>query len=267
MTDLAGTTNFLMLALIGLLSGRTYDARQVVLSAMVSIWSLRLGTFLVLRVVARKKDSRFDKIRRSLAKLLAFWLLQGTWVYVVSLPLTFVNGLHVASKPITALDRVGWAVWAVGFALEAAADYQRHAFNRESRRNPRGKPFLDTGLWRYSRHPNYFGDIVLWLGISISAANGLWPYEPVKAVLLLASPAMTIVFLVFVSGMPIAEAREDRRNHRYMAYKQYKHRTSPLIPLSPAFYAGLSPWVKKWLFLDRYQLAFITVRNSFSRAT
>jgi steroid 5-alpha reductase family enzyme len=262
-TDLAGTSNFLILAVVGLLLGGSLFERQRVLTLLVTVWAIRLGSFLFMRVLVRRKDSRFDRMRDSILKWTGFWTLQILWVYVTSLPVTFVNMYNIADVPVDAIDHIGWSIWLLGFLFESMADYQRHRFNQRTRESS-GKPFLDTGVWRYSRHPNYFGEILCWTGIWISAANGLFPAHPRQALLAISSPIITFVLLVFVSGIPLAEARDDRRNHRLMAYKQYKFATSPLLPMPRSWYAALPVGVKRWIFLDRYQLAFITPNLSRS---
>lgn len=256
MTDLAGTSNFLLVAVVGLLTSGTFTRRRVVLTALISIWAIRLGFFLFFRVLLRRKDARFDRMRESPLRLAAFWVLQTAWVWITSLPLILIHMPRFRDLPVDWVDQVGWIFWAIGFFLESVADVQRHRFNMA--RTERGRPFLDTGLWRYSRHPNYFGEILLWSGIWLSAANGLIPMAPGQAVLALASPLLTFILLVYVSGIPLAEARDDRANHQLMAYKQYKFTTSVLLPMPPSWYAALPHWAKKYIFLDRYQLAFIT---------
>ena len=246
--------------MFGLLAAGSSFQRQIVLTALVSVWAIRLGSFLLLRVLIRRRDARFDKMRDSPLRLAAFWILQTVWVWTTSLPLTFVNMYTVTETPIGLIDQFGWCMWTMGFLLESVADVQRHNFNMK--RTERGRPFLDTGLWRYSRHPNYFGEILLWCGIFVSAAYGLYSTAPGKALLALASPLITFGLLVFVSGIPLAEARDDRKNHQLMAYKQYKHSTSPLLPMPPSWYGPLPQWAKKWIFFDRYQLAFITPASS-----
>lgn len=256
MTDLAGISNFLLLATTGLLASGSLFRRQVVLTVLVGVWAIRLGSFLLLRIMLRRKDARFDRMRESPLRLAAFWALQTAWVWITSLPLIFLHTPRLRAPPVDWIDQVGWVLWAAGFLVEAVADVQRHRFNLA--RTARGRPFLDAGLWRYSRHPNYFGEILLWSGIWLSAANGLISLAPGRAILALASPLITFILLVYVSGIPMAEARDDRANHQLMAYKQYKFTTSVLLPMPPSWYAPLPHWAKKYIFLDRYQLAFIT---------
>lgn len=262
-TDLAGTSNFFLLAVIGLFSLRKFDDRQFILAILVCIWTLRLGIFLLTRILVRRKDSRFDKIRDSALKLAGFWGLQAVWVAITSLPVTLITSFN-GDTPVDVIDYAGWGMWLVGFLCEAIADHQRYRFNQKLR-DPKGKPFLDTGLWRFSRHPNYFGEVLLWSGIWVSVANGLWHSHPASAIVGFLSPLITFVLLVFVSGIPLAEAREDRKNHVLMAYKQYKFCTSVLIPMPRVWYAQMPIWAKKWLFFDRYQLAFMTPASSSLR--
>lgn len=256
-TDLAGTSNFLLLAVAGLLAGGTYSPRQLVVAGLVALWALRLGAFLLIRVLVRRKDARFDKMRDSMLRLAGFWGLQAIWVWATSLPVTLLLMADRSrlAQPVDDGERLGWLLWAVGFAFEAIADQQRYWFNQRGHNNPRGRPFLDTGLWSISRHPNYFGECLLWFGIWLSVARVL---PRPQALLAAASPLLTFGLLTFVSGIPLAEARDDRRNHRLMAYKQYKHCTSILLPMPRPWYAQLPLWIKRWLFFDRYQLAFIT---------
>lgn len=247
-----------MLAVAGLLVGGSFYRRQVVLTLMVTVWALRLGSFLLLRVLVRRKDARFDKMRDSVVRLAGFWTLQVVWVWTTSLPVTLINQEVASTTAIDWMDYVGWAMWAVGFLIESVADSQRYRFNQMAMQDPRGRPFLDTGLWRYSRHPNYFGEILLWTGVGLSAYSGLGRQHLHRALLALLSPLLTALLLILVSGIPLAEQRDDRRNHRLMAYKQYKYRTSILIPMPRRWYAAVPIWAKRWFFFDRYQLAFFT---------
>ncbi|CAG2120006.1 unnamed protein product, partial [Medioppia subpectinata] len=249
-TDLSGTTNFLVLALLVLTSNETYFTRQIVVTALTTIWSLRLGTFLTIRVLIRHSDNRFDRIRDKFWPFLYFWCFQMVWVFAVSLPVTLTNA-SVADCPLNSLDLIGWTLWAVGFAIETVADHQKFAHNMlpvDSR-----PPFLATGLWSVSRHPNYFGEIILWTGIFITscnvysiAANDMAFGYYLSAV----SPVLTFLLLSFVSGIPLAEKKSDKRCAKLTKYKDYKRTTSPLIPFPPNLYKHLPNFVKVLLFLD-----------------
>lgn len=109
-TDLAGALNFFIVALVGLLWPASYFPRQIVLSGLVMVWSLRLGTFLLVRVLRRGKDERFDEMRQHFWKFAGFWVFQVAWVWTVSLPVTFVNGTG-QDRPLDAVDYTGWSLW------------------------------------------------------------------------------------------------------------------------------------------------------------
>lgn len=132
-TDFAGGTNFVILALMTFLLGQTWYARQIVLTTMVTLWGLRLALFLLWRILLWGEDRRFDDKRNSLAKLAVFWSLQTVWVWTVSLPVTFVNA-HAGSNPaIGAWDILGWVMWGAGFLIEAIADHQKTIFKSKVR--------------------------------------------------------------------------------------------------------------------------------------
>lgn len=250
MTDLAGSLNFCLLALAGLLWQGTWHPRQIVLTGLVLVWGVRLGVFLFVRVLLRGKDARFDGIREDALKFAGFWAIQVVWVWVVSLPVTFTNGSRDPGNPLGPVDYVGWSLWAVGLLIESIADQQRFLFNRRER-SAGSVPFLRTGLWSVSRHPNYFGEITLWLGVWLSSSFGLWPVSVAAAILGFLSPALTALLLLAVSGMPLGERRDAERWGHLPAYQGYLARTSPIWPLPPALYLRLPWWIKKYLLLDR----------------
>ncbi|KAH0875816.1 hypothetical protein HID58_073178 [Brassica napus] len=165
-TDFAGSTNFVILAVLTLVLNATWHFRQVVLTLLVVVWGLRLGTFLLMRILQWGEDRRFDEMRQNLVKLIVFWTFQAVWVWTVSLPLTVVNASDGGGsfKPA---DVIGWTMWVFGFLIEAAADQQKLSF--KSAPENRGK-WCDAGLWRYSRHPNYFGEMLLWWGIFVATS-------------------------------------------------------------------------------------------------
>ncbi|KAF8037817.1 hypothetical protein BT93_B0611 [Corymbia citriodora subsp. variegata] len=153
-TDFAGSTNFVIIALLTLILKGTWHFRQVVLTTFVVIWGLRLGLFLLMRILKWGEDRRFDEMRSNFGKLTIFWIFQAVWVWTVSLPVTVVNASN-RDPPLQAQDIVGWIMWFLGFLVEAVADQQKLNF-KNSPEN-RGK-WCNSGLWSYSRHPNYFGE-------------------------------------------------------------------------------------------------------------
>lgn len=156
------------------------------------------------------------------------------WVWIVSLPIIVLNAARTDVN-INILDYIGWSLWGIGFFCEVLADQTKYLFN--SNPDNKGK-LLSTGIWSLSRHPNYFGEIMCWIGLSLSSiavasANGMWGY------ISLVSPVFTFFLLVFISGIPLAEQRYDQRFKNKEFYHEYKESTSPLIPLPPQCYRAI----------------------------
>lgn len=227
-TDFAGGSNFALLALAGFfLQPAPRSPRQVVLTALVLLWSARLALFLLYRILLWGKDSRFDDKRESVPYLAFFWTLQALWVWTVSLPLTFVNsGPDTAA--ITASDHIAWAVFAAGLLMETIADFQKLYFKQRQTRaaaaaaaasKPAPKAqWCTVGLWRWSRHPNYFAEIALWWASLAAAAPtlhgaGWWA---------VAGPLFITLLLLFLSGLPLLERSNDKRFWTEPAYQEYK---------------------------------------------
>jgi steroid 5-alpha reductase family enzyme len=253
-TDLAGTLNFLALAVLSLVVQGLYATRAVVVTALVAVWAVRLGAHLLLRVLHRGKDARFDEMRANCVSFLGFWIFQIVWVFVVSLPVVLVNSSDAFQQDDDASghafgqsqDVVGIAVWAIGFVVEWAADASKEAFYHDKAN--RGK-LLCAGVWKYSRHPNYFGEILCWIGVTIIASvtftgSQQWFYVSVL------SPVLTAVLLLFLSGIPMAEERYDERFGLQPLYLDYKSSTSPLVCLPPSLYRRLPMAVKRTLLFE-----------------
>lgn len=241
-TDFAGGTNYVVLALLTAILHGTWYFRQIVLTAFVVIWGFRLGIFLLLRIIQWGKDRRFDDKREDLVKFAAFWTLQAVWVWTVSLPVTIVNASN-RNPDLQAVDIIGWVLWALGFVVEAVADQQKLTFKNNTAN--KGK-WCDAGLWRWSRHPNYFGEILLWWGIFVAATpvlrGGQWA--------VIAGPFFITFILLFLSGIPLLEASTDKRFGGNADYRGYKKRTSPLVPLPPSLYENLPGWIKKFFLFE-----------------
>jgi steroid 5-alpha reductase family enzyme len=197
------------------------------LTVLVCVWCARLGLFLYWRILSRGEDTRFAEIRTDKLRFLSVWTIQGLWVFLTDLPvlLSVVHGQH--SAEIHPLDVAGAALWAVGFALEALADWQKTQF----RQDPKNKgKFICSGLWAYSRHPNYLGEILLWIGVflvSVHTLQGQQTYQLLAAI----SPVFVALLLLFVSGIPLLEKQGDERWGKDEAYQQYKRQTSVLLLL------------------------------------
>ncbi len=220
--DLAGSITYVSVTIIAVLLGPGADGRSILLLTLVVIWAARLGTFLFRRIQRIGKDARFDKIRPSFVRFLQAWTLQALWV-------TFT--LAAALAAITATTRkglgmfalIGSLVWGFGFATEVAADRQKNRF----RENPENEgAFIHTGLWARSRHPNYLGEIVLWVGVAIIALPTLRGRQWITLI----SPIFVTLLLTRISGVPMLEKRADERWGGREDYEAYKERTPVLFP-------------------------------------
>ncbi|KAJ0971632.1 hypothetical protein J5N97_019591 [Dioscorea zingiberensis] len=244
-TDFAGSTNFIILGVLTLSIKGAWHFRQIVLTVLVVIWGLRLGLFLLMRILQWGEDRRFDEMRNNLGKLAGFWIFQALWVWTVSLPVTVVNASD-RDPSVQAQDIIGWVMWAIGITIEATADQQKLMF-KNSPVN-KGK-WCNIGIWRYSRHPNYFGEILLWWGIFVASTPILHGAEW----LVIFGPLFLTILLLFVSGVPLLEESADKRYGGVEEYRLYKNTTSPLVPLLPAIYERLPAWFKK-AFLFEFPL-------------
>ena len=221
LTDISYAATFATIAIWGFAvsEGSLY---HIVLLAMVLLWATRLGGFLLYRVIKSGKDARFDGMREDFFKFGRFWLAQAITVWVVMIPSVFA---FEASSDVGGFQIAAIVVWLIGLLCESTADFQKLAFSK----NPKNKDkWIATGIWKYSRHPNYFGEILVWTGIYLYALGSL---SSLQAIIGLVSPFFIITLLLFVSGIPILEKSADKRWGKLAAYREYKRRTSILIPL------------------------------------
>ena len=216
--DLTGSLTYLSvvwyslyLASNGFMNVNTANITVVV---FISLWAVRLGSFLFMRIHKDGEDKRFRTIKPSATQFFMTWTLQGLWVSLCSMcALTAISS--DTGVVINTLFYIGLGLFVIGFSTEVIADNQKSKFR--SLPENRDK-FITTGLWAKSRHPNYFGEIVLWTGIAVMSFSSLdgWQY------LTLISPIFTYILLVYVSGVRMLEARADKKwgeNEAYITYK------------------------------------------------
>jgi len=223
--DLTGSITYIALVTLALWLSGGPDARSLLIGVLIVIWALRLGSFLFTRISRDGSDGRFDVLKPSLPRFLMTWTLQALWVVLTS-ACALAAMTSTRSAPLGWVAAIGFAVWSLGFAIEVAADGQKRRF-REDPAN-RGR-FIQSGIWSWSRHPNYFGEITLWLGIAIIALPALsgWQY------LTLISPVFVYILLTRISGIPMLESRAKKRWGDDADYRAYKARTPALILRPP----------------------------------
>ena len=223
--DLTGGVTYLSLTGLAVVMSQPLDLRSALVAAMVCAWAVRLAGFLFVRVKRAGKDIRFDRVKANPSTFLVWWTLQALWVLTtMAAALVIVTGGE--RVPMGWLGWIGVGVWLFGFAVEVVADAQKSAF-RSDPANFGG--FIQTGLWSWSRHPNYFGEIVLWSGVALIAIPVLrgWQYAT------LISPVFVAFLLMKMSGVPLLERKADERWGGQEDYEAYKASTPVLIPRPP----------------------------------
>ncbi|KQZ23966.1 DUF1295 domain-containing protein [Microbacterium sp. Root553] len=222
--DLTGSLTFLAISVALVLLTPMPDARSWILAVMVALWAARLGSFLAMRVHKAGSDGRFDEIKGSPVRFLQVWVIQGAWVSITAAAAWIAISTDAANRaPIGWLTVVGIVVWVLGMVIEIVADAQKSAF----RADPKNKDeFIRTGLWSRSRHPNYFGEIVIWVGVFVTAAPVLTGWQWVAVL----SPLFVILLLTRVSGIPLLEARAEKKWGDRADYIEYRESTPSLIP-------------------------------------
>jgi len=220
--DLVGGITYISVTLFAVALSGELDLRAMLVAAMVMFWALRLATFLFRRISRDGKDSRFDTIKNRPLRFFMAWTIQGLWVLLTAAAaLAVITG--GVREPLGAIGIAGVAVWSIGILIEIVSDRQKSNF----RSNPDNKgKFINTGLWAWSRHPNYFGEIVLWTGMAIIAVPVLQGWQWATLI----SPVFVTFLLTKVSGIPLLEAKADQRWGGQDDYEEYKRRTPVLVP-------------------------------------
>ena len=223
--DLAGSLTYITLALVTCILLGFENERRLLIAGLVLVWAGRLGSFLFLRISKAGEDRRFRSIKTDFLQFLMTWTLQGLWVSV-----TLAAGLAAMTSdtnlPLDSYALAGTLMWVIGFTIEVVADRQKSAFKAMPENSGR---FINTGLWRWSRHPNYFGEIVLWLGVAVIALPVL---EGLQYATLI-SPVFVIVLLTKISGVRMLEHRGHKLWGNEPEYQAYIENTPMLIPMPP----------------------------------
>lgn len=224
--DITGGVTFLVIVVFSLWAGSQSEppsSREWIVSALVVIWSLRLSSFLFLRIHRTGKDGRFDSLKTSPARFIIPWTLQGLWVFLTMSVVIVINSQSGPAPNLSIWDGLGMALWTLGFGIEVVADAQKTAFN--SKLENRGR-WIDEGLWARSRHPNYLGEILLWTGISFF---GIPCFEGLEMIAWI-SPIFIFILLTRISGIPILEERAMARWENDPEYQKYRENTPTLVP-------------------------------------
>ena len=223
LTGMIATLLTITTAMVALLnSGVQISIKSIIVASFVSIWTLRLGLFLFSRIIKSGEDKRFREIKGTFSRFFMTWTLSALWVF-----LTIINALTIIIiNPENIIDSyliIGTTLWILGFLIETVADKQKRSFN--SRPENKGS-FITTGLWSKSRHPNYFGEILLWFGISIISLPLLSEWQYVSLI----SPIFVYLLITKISGIPMLESSSEEKWGNEKTYQDYKTNTPILVP-------------------------------------
>jgi len=215
--DLTGSITYISVVLFTLFKSNSFNLTTIIISGCVIIWAIRLGSFLFLRIKKDGEDKRFRSIKPSFTQFFMTWTLQGTWVSMCLLcVLTAISSN--SGIVFNYFFYIGLSLFFIGFILEIASDMQKTNFRKiESNRDK----FITTGLWAYSRHPNYLGELILWIGIAVMSYSSLSG----MSYLTLISPLFIYVLLVYISGVRMLEERGEKKWGHLAEYKSYIENT------------------------------------------
>ena len=221
-TDLSYSLSFALVSVVLILLNLDLPLINLLPAILTAIWALRLGAYLFTRIMKTKVDHRFDGMREVPLKFARFWLLQAIAVVVILLPVAASVASSGGTRHPGFFEYAGVALWIAGFAVEAVADAQKSAFKRSGDRG-----FMSSGLWAWSRHPNYFGEALLWWALFVYTLPALSGLLYLSAL----GPLFITLLLLFVSGIPLLEKSADAKYGSDPAYREYRRRTSIFVPL------------------------------------
>ena len=223
--DLTGSLTFISVVLITLMLIPEIYVRDIVIALLVVIWATRLGSFLFLRVRKDGGDGRFTIMKTKFWWFLMTWNIQGMWVFLsLAAGLAAMTSAEKVEADIFLI--VGLIVWVLGFSIEVISDGQKSKFRSKTENKDK---FITSGIWSWSRHPNYFGEILLWCGITIIALPVLQGWQFITLI----SPIFIIILLTQISGVRLLELRGRKKWGENEEYQKYLRNTSVLIPLPP----------------------------------
>lgn len=219
--DFMGSVTYLTVLFVAVTFTEELTMRSIIIAVCIGVWAARLGTFLFGRVKKAGFDRRFTKMKTIPLQFLMTWTIQGLWVFVTaSAGLAAITSSQSVEFGVVGI--IGLGFWVIGFGIELVADHQKTVFRAENKSG-----FITTGLWAYSRHPNFFGEILLWIGIAVMALPVLMGWQYVTLI----SPVFVAFLLIFVSGVRMLEHGGRKRWGQEPEYQDYLKRTSVLVPL------------------------------------
>ena len=197
-----------------------FNYSGIILLVLIGLWTLRLGLFLFYRVIKDGKDKRFDELKTNFLKFMTVWTMSGTWVFITASPAIAALSSNKINDNLIFIT-IGSLLWVLGFIIEVISDRQKRKFKKKN-----NDGYITSGLWAYSRHPNYVGEIMLWTGITIISFPSLEGFQLITLI----SPVFVYLLLTKVSGLNILEENADKKWGKEKAYRDYKNNTPLLFP-------------------------------------
>ena len=219
--DLTGSITYLTTVFTALYITDSGNISDYVIVSCVAIWAIRLGSFLFMRIHKAGEDRRFRDIKPNFTRFFMTWTLQGMWVSMCLLcvltALSSYSGIIVNN-----IFYIGLIIFISGFIIEVLADHQKTVFRKNIDNKDK---FISSGLWSYSRHPNYFGEILLWLGIAVMSFSSLEGFQYFTLI----SPIFVYILLVYISGIRMLENQANKKWGHLDSYKEYLKNTPRLF--------------------------------------
>ena len=223
--DLTGSISYLSAVALAFYLNPSVDPRDLLIGLLIVVWAVRLGSFLFMRVKQDGKDDRFTIMKTQFHWFLMTWTLGGLWVFL-TMPAGLAAITSNTTQPFGLMAYLGLALWIFGFSIEVIADRQKRVFKKNQHKD---KEFITSGLWAWSRHPNYFGEITLWIGLTLIALPVLSGWQLVTLI----SPVFVYILLTKISGIPLLENRGMKKWGSDPEYIDYVNRTPALILKKP----------------------------------
>ena len=222
--DLTGSISYLTVTIFAIINKPEQDFRAILLCLLITFWAIRLGSFLLSRVKRDGKDNRFTIMKTKFWWFLMTWTIGGLWVLMTMAAAlaAITSGLTL---PLGEIAYIGLLLWIIGFSIEIIADKQKTLFRSKIENKDL---FISHGLWKWSRHPNYLGEIILWFGIALIAYPVLSDWQ----LMTLISPIFVYILLTRVSGINILEGRANKKWGNNPEYIRYKELTPVLFPIN-----------------------------------
>jgi len=237
-TDITYSLTFIFLTSVAILLSQNFSIENIILAVMIFVWAFRLGLFLFVRILKMKTDKRFDDVRDNFFRFGYFWLIQAFTAWVLLIP-TFVffnigregGNLSILLEGIEYktifLMISGFVIWLAGLIIESLSDYQKQTYINNRKKDNLPRHWVDIGLWKYVRHPNYLGEVLIWIGIFIFTLS---KFNILFSIIGLVSPIFIYTLIRFFTGVPQLTENSQKYFGENPDFIEYKKKTGLIFP-------------------------------------